>query len=57
MEPQQAAEAAKIMATDLADEQLTSEQRQLVKAACTKWLKERKRQNFVDEVIQQSSKL
>ena len=50
---QHAVEAANILATELADEQLTNEQIELVKAACSKWLKERKRQNLVDEVIQQ----
>lgn len=53
VEPKAATEVARIVATELADEQLTSKQVELVKAACTKWLKERKRQNFVDEIIQQ----
>lgn len=53
VEAQKAVEAARILATELPDEQLTIEQIELVKAACEKWLKQRKRQNFIDEIIQQ----
>lgn len=52
VEPTAAIEVARIVADALPDEQLTSEQRQLVKAACTKWLKERKRQQFIDRVLE-----
>lgn len=53
VEAQKAVEVAHILAFELTDEQLTNEQIELVKAACARWLKERKRQNFVDEIIQQ----
>lgn len=55
VEAQKADEAARILAAKLTDEQLTDEQIELVQAACERWLKERKRQNFVDEIIQQIS--
>lgn len=53
VEPQQAIRAAAILATELSDEQLTSEQIQLVKEACEKWLKARKRQEFIDSVLRE----
>jgi hypothetical protein len=53
VEAPKAVEVARILASELTDEQLTNEQIELVKTACARWLKERKRQNFVDGVIQQ----
>lgn len=53
VEAPKAIEVAHILALELTDEQLSSEQIELVKAACARWLRERKRQNFVDEIIQQ----
>lgn len=55
VEPREAVEVAGIVADELPDEQLTSRQLQLVKAACTKWLKERKRQQFINEVLKYRS--
>jgi hypothetical protein len=52
VEPRTAVEVARIVADEIPDEQLTSEQRELVKAACLKWLEERKRQQFIDQVLQ-----
>jgi hypothetical protein len=52
VEPQKAVEVAKIVADGIPDEQLTTEQMQLVQSACAKWLKERKRQQFINEVLQ-----
>lgn len=51
VEAQRAVEAAHILANELTDEQLTSEQIAIVKAACAKCLKERKRQKAIDKVI------
>lgn len=51
VEPRQAIRVATILATELSDEQLTSEQIQLVESACEKWLKARKRQEFIDSVL------
>lgn len=48
---EQATEAASILITDLPDEQLTSEQIQLVNEACAQWLRERRRQDFIDQVL------
>lgn len=52
IEPQTAVEVAEIVANELPDEQLTSEQIQLVRATFAKWLEGRKRQQFIDEAIQ-----
>lgn len=52
VEPQTAMEVARIVADAILDEQLSCEQAQLVKVACAAWLKGRKRQQFVDEVLQ-----
>jgi hypothetical protein len=48
---QKAAKAAKVLALDPLDEQLTREDEQLVKDACYQWLAQRKRMNFISQVI------
>lgn len=54
VESQTAMEVARIVADGLPDEQLTSKQRQIVKAACTRWFQAYKRQQFIDKVLQMS---
>lgn len=54
IEPHKAAKAAKIIAAKQLDEPMTSEEAQLVERVCKEWLKQRKRRDFIDEVIQTS---
>lgn len=53
VEPQQAVKVANILATETPEEALTSEELQLVNAACEKWLKEHQRRTFVNSTLQQ----
>jgi hypothetical protein len=43
----QAEKAAKLLAEDLLDEQLTREEHQLIQSVCTQWLAQRKRMTFI----------
>jgi hypothetical protein len=54
IEPQKAVRAAKILASEKSDEQLTPEEIQLVEAACSAWLKQRKRLDFINQVLQKN---
>lgn len=50
----QAAKVAKVLALNLMDEQLTSEEKQLVQSVCTQWLAQRKRMTFISQVLNQT---
>ena len=51
----QAAKAAKFLANRLPEEQLTSEDNQLIQDACALWLAQRKRLTLIEQVLNQSS--
>jgi hypothetical protein len=53
---QQARKAAKVLALQLSDEQLTQEEDQLVQEVCRQWLIQRKRMAFISQVLEDALK-
>lgn len=54
---QQAQKVAKLLAENRPEEQLTKEENQLIQEACTQWLAQRNRENFISQVLNEAQGL
>jgi uncharacterized protein YaiI (UPF0178 family) len=55
VDSRQAEKAAKLLAENPLDEQLTHEEHQLIQSVCNQWLAQRKRMTFISQVLNNKS--